>query len=227
MRILVLADVHGEHKKLSALLEEAPKDIDLVICPGDVTDMFNVPQHFSQTDIANLVIQKLLSLGKPLLCVPGNQDPYEILEMFDDYGINLHGKTKKEAGMAFGGWGGARTPFNTIFEPTEEETAEALERLGKELKPPFVLVVHNPPKGTKLDLVSSGEHAGSQAIRDFILKSKPLLVISAHIHENRGTDTLGESTVFYPGPAYEGWYGVVEIKGSKVTCESRKAELEG
>ena len=33
-----------------------------------------------------MVVQKLLIPNKPLLCVPGNQDPFEIVEMFNEYG---------------------------------------------------------------------------------------------------------------------------------------------
>jgi len=226
MKILVVADIHGEYKKLPPILKNAPKNIDAVVCPGDMTDMFSLPAHFSQTDIAGLVIQNLLLMKTPLLCVPGNQDPYDILGLFDEYGVNLHNRVRKVGGVVFAGWGGARTPFNTIFEPTEEETAAALNNIGKKIESPFVLVVHSPPKGTALDKIASGEHVGSSAIREFVLKKKPLLVISAHIHENKGTDMVGKTTIFYPGPAYEGWYGTVEIKNNKVVCEFKQTKLK-
>jgi Icc-related predicted phosphoesterase len=225
MKILVVADIHGEYQKLDKVLDKAGSDYDLVICPGDITDMFNIPQHFSQEDVANLVIQKLLALNKPLLCVPGNQDPYETIDMLNGYDANLHGKIKTAGGLSLLGWGGALTPFNTLFEPTEEETGAALKALSTKIAGDFVLVVHNPPKGTKLDKIPSGEHVGSKAIADFIVEKKPLLAISAHMHENAGTDKLGETTLFYPGPAYEGWYGIVEISGKKVKCTAKQAKV--
>jgi putative phosphoesterase len=225
MKILVIADIHGNFRALESALETMKKEkTDLVICPGDFTDIFSTPSEFSQLDIANLVIQKLLVLNKQILCVPGNQDPYETLELLGEYKINLHNKAKKINGIKFIGWGGARTPFNTIFEPSEEETRDALETLGRNAKD-FVLVVHNPPKETKLDLTSSGKHVGSPTIRDFILKKQPILAISAHIHEARGIDKLDKTTLFYPGPIFDGYYGIVEIKGKKVKCEIKKAEI--
>lgn len=224
MKILVVADVHGDYEKLDKILEDAGTGFDLIICPGDITDMFNVPQHFSQVDIANMVINKLLTHNTPLLCVPGNQDPYETLEILKDHNINLHGKTKDVGGITFLGWGGALTPFNTLFEPTEEETAAALKAGGEKITGDFVLVVHNPPKGTSLDKIEGNKHVGSKAITDFILAKKPLLAISAHIHENTGTDKLGETTLFYPGPAYDGWYGVVEIEGKEVKCTPKQVK---
>ena len=222
LRILVIADVHGEFEKFSKLVDSIrSRDFDLVICPGDFTDMYNIPEGFSQLDIAELIVQKLLSLGKPVFCIPGNHEPYEIVEVFDDYGVNLHEKTRELKGYEFVGFGGAATPFNTKFEPTDEEIDAALEKRVKDVKGKFILVVHNPPLGTKLDKVETGEHVGSKAVRKFIEKEKPLLAISAHIHEAVGIDKLGNTTLFYPGASYEGYYGLVEID-KEVKCEIKK-----
>jgi Icc-related predicted phosphoesterase len=223
MKILVLADVHGERKALSRVLDSIEEKFDLVVCPGDLTDMFNVPQDFSQTDIVNMVVMQLMSVGAPVLCVPGNHDPYESVTILKNYGIGIHGEAKSVGGTHFAGFGGAATPFNTIIEPTEAEIKAALDHLAPKVSGQFVLVVHGPPKGTKLDLIK-GKHVGSQAIRDFVESKKPALVISAHIHENEGQDTIGPSTVFYPGPVYEGKYGIVEIKDGKVTCEMKQVK---
>lgn len=226
MRILVITDIHGEFEKATGVLNKIDmKDIDLIICPGDFTDIYNIPEGFSQLNVADIVLQKILAFGKPLFCVPGNHDPYEILDLFNEYKINIHNKTKKFKGMDFVGWGGAPTPFNTLFEPSEQETKESLDRLGKDIKNDFILVLHNPPKNTKLDAVSSGKHVGSDASRDFILSKQPLLVISAHIHEAFGIDKLGNSALFYPGELTRGYYGIAEIIGKKVKCEIKRVKL--
>jgi Icc-related predicted phosphoesterase len=222
IRILVIADIHGEFEKFSKLIDKTKEhDFDLVICPGDFTDIHNTPEGYSQIDIAELILQKLLSLGKPVFCIPGNHEPYDILEMFDEYGVNLHGRVRKFKGIEFTGFGGAATPFNTKFEPTEEEIKEALEKRVKDIKGRFILITHNPPFGTNLDKTESGEHVGSKTIKGFIEKNKPLLAISAHIHEAGGVDRLGETALFYPGVAYEGYYGLVEA-GKKIKCKIKK-----
>jgi Icc-related predicted phosphoesterase len=224
LKILVVADVHGEFEKLSKLIDRMKEhSFDLVVCPGDFTDMYNTPEGFSQIDVSEMVVQKLLSLGKPVLCIPGNHEPYEILDVFDEYGVNLHGRLVKTKDMEFIGFGGAATPFNTKFEPTEDEIKTALEMKAGERKGRFVLVVHNPPFGTKLDRTEAGEHVGSKAVREFIEKEKPVLAISAHIHEAGGVDRIGKTTLFYPGVSYEGFYGLVEIGKGKVSCEIKKA----
>jgi Icc-related predicted phosphoesterase len=222
MKLLVLADVHGEYERLGKILDNIRESFDVVVCPGDFTDMFNTPKDFSQTDVANIVLQKLLATNKPVLCVPGNQDPYEILGLFDDYGVNIHGKARAVGGITFAGWGGAKTPFGTTIEPSEKETKDALDSMGPKLKPGFVLVVHAPPKDTKLDRIETREHVGSKSIREFIMEKSPALAISAHVHESHGTDKLKDTTLFYPGPVFEGYYGIVEIKGGKVSCEAKK-----
>ena len=221
MKILVFGDVHGKIDVLSNIIKNIKIKPDLVICPGDFTDMFERIEGFSQLDVSNMVIQKLVSFRCPVLCVPGNHDPYDILKLFDRYKINIHGKKRNINGLNFIGWGGALTPFHTLFEPSDEETISNLEKLSKGLKD-FVLIVHNPPKNTKVDKVFSGAHVGSEIIRNFIEKTKPILCISAHIHEAGGVDKIGNTTLFYPGPVYEGKYGIVNIENKKVSCEIKK-----
>jgi hypothetical protein len=226
MKMLVIADVHGYSEDVSEFFSKIDASkFDLIVCPGDFTDMFNQPPGFSQHNIADLILQKLVSFGTPLFCVPGNHDPYEIIEAFEDYDVNLHGKVRRFKGETFIGWGGALTPFHTAFEPTEEETREALSEMGRKAGADFILVSHNPPFKTRLDRTATNEHVGSPAIREFIEKSQPKLVISAHIHESRGEDAVGKSVIFYPGPFYAGQYGVVTIEGKSVKCEIRKISL--
>ncbi|MBI4020123.1 MAG: metallophosphoesterase [Candidatus Aenigmarchaeota archaeon] len=223
MKILVLTDIHGKHEAVSKLLAGIKTDYDMVLCAGDLTDMYDIPQGFSQMNIADLVIQKLAAQGKPVLCIPGNHDPFEILELFDDYGINLHGKHRKVLRVNFVGFGGASTPFNTLFEPTEEEIVGGLRKSAKTGED-FVLVVHMPPKDTKTDLITEGKHVGSRAIRDFILESRPVAAVSGHIHESQAIDRLGKTQLINPGPAFQGNYGIIEIKGGEAACEIRKAK---
>jgi Icc-related predicted phosphoesterase len=227
MKILVIADMHGYSDDISRFFNRIDaSSFDLIICPGDFTDMFNHPPGFSQHNIAELNLQKLVAFGTPVMCVPGNHDPYEIIDVFEEYGVNLHGKVRSFHGESFMGWGGALTHFNTAFEPTVEETKEALERMSAAAGPRPILVVHNPPHNTRLDLIATGEHVGSPAIREFVEKASPKLVISAHIHESRGVDRVGKSVLFYPGPFYAGMYGVVTITGDDVVCETKKISLE-
>lgn len=224
MKILILADIHSELHTLERILrDEKNKNIDVVVCPGNMTDMFKPQGDFSQLDIADIIIQKLLSLGKPVVCVPGNHDPYEILDVFNEYEVNIHNKHIKIKNINFIGFGGAQTPFNTLFEPTEEETKAALKKI--KTKKPTVLVTHNPPKKTKMDKINSGEHVGSAAVRSFILERSPILSISAHIHEAFGEDILGKTKLFNPGPVFQGRYGIIEMNKNNIFCKNHKIKI--
>lgn len=213
MNILVVADIHGDFEALSGVLGNVKQDIDVVVCPGDFTDIGLSMMGFSREDMMRLVLDELLGLGKPVLAVPGNHDPAETHKILDEYGVNVHGAGREIDGVGFFGFGGAKTPFQTPFEPTEEETEQGLRRgfgeiagTGKK-----VMITHNPAKNTKLDRISTGAHVGSQAVRDFILRNKPDAAISAHIHEAVGVDTLGGTTLLYPGPVSAGWAGILTV----------------
>jgi hypothetical protein len=82
-----------------------------------------------------------------------------------------------------------------------------------------VFVPHAPPRGTRLDRTFSGVHAGSTAVRDFITAHSPDVVISGHIHEARGTDTMGATRIVNCGQAGKGEYAVVTL-GEEVLIET-------
>src|SRR5262249_38572621 len=46
-----------------------------------------------------------------------------------------------------------------------------------------ILVTHSPPRDTACDLVQSGAHVGSRAIRAFVERHQPPALLSGHIHE--------------------------------------------
>ncbi len=211
MNVLVVADIHGDFEALSSVLENVEVKFDAVVCPGDFTDIGLSLMGFSREDMLRIVLEELLGLGKPVLALPGNHDPPETHRIFDEYGVNLHNRGKEVGGVGFFGFGGAKTPFDTPFEPSEEETARGLAKAFAEVAgaKKKIIITHNPPKNTKLDVVSSGAHVGSQVIRDFILKNKPDAGTSAHIHEAGGVDVLGTTKLIYPGPISAGRVGLI------------------
>jgi Icc-related predicted phosphoesterase len=118
--------------------------------------------------------------------------------------------------------GSPHGPFRTVFEYSEEEAETLFERAAKNCGGGLlILVSHCPPKNTKVDQVSSGEHVGSIAVRRFIEKAEPRLVVSGHVHESQGTDTIGSTTIVNTGPAQSGHYADITIK-DKVTVKFPK-----
>lgn len=83
--------------------------------------------------------------------------------------------------------------------------AEALDELAA-LTPPSetVFVLHSPPRDTRCDMIGARAHVGSRAIRGFIERRQPPLVLSGHIHESPRVssswrDTIGRTVTVNPG----------------------------
>jgi hypothetical protein len=83
-----------------------------------------------------------------------------------------------------------------------------------------IFIPHAPPQKTSIDRIDSGHHVGSSAVRSFIDKKKPTLAVCGHIHESRGMDTLGPTTIVNCGPAGMGFYVVIGV-GKTVIVEMK------
>ena len=212
MRILALSDMHNDVENLMPYIEKAAElKPDVVVCPGDFTDV-NLPKGFSRVEMAKLVIAELGSFGKPIMAVPGNQDK-EIIGVLERGGVSIHGTGRIIDSVGFYGFGGAKTPFGTSYEPDESEIESGLEKAYEYVKQAKVKVqvTHNPPARTKLDMIPSGAHVGSETVRMFIEKNQPLVAIAAHVHESRNVDSIGSCKIINSGRFPEGYCGLVEI----------------
>lgn len=221
MNILVMGDVHGDIENVIELLDKvAMLDFDCIVYSGDFTDFGISLKGFKSTEVVELLLEEIGSLGKPVLAIPGNHDR-DIIPMLEKKGVSLHGRGKIIDGLGFYGFGGAKTPFGTPFEPSEKEIKEGLEAGYREIEKAKmkIQVTHIPPVGTKLDVVYTGAHTGSQAVRDFIESKHPIVAISAHIHEARGLDEIGNTKLINPGRFPEGYCGMISIGKEGVTTK--------
>lgn len=212
---MVIADIHNDIENMLQFLDKSLElKFDVIVCPGDFTDI--APKGFSQEEIGKIIIEELKSLGKPLIAVPGNWDD-KLIKMFIEDEMSVHGKGKIIDGVGFYGFGGAKTPFGTSYEPSESEVEAGLKRAFEDVRGAEILVqvTHSPPISTKLDIIPSGAHVGSNVVRSFIEANKPHVAICAHIHEARGVDLIGNTKIINPGRLPEGYCGIVDItKGS-------------
>jgi uncharacterized protein len=93
------------------------------------------------------------------------------------------------------------------FDPARRTPtiAGALESLARATRPAeTVFVLHSPPRDTRCDMTASRLHVGSRAIRSFIERHAPPLVLGGHIHESPRVstsyrDTIGPTVVVNPG----------------------------
>jgi len=218
MDIIIFSDIHNDVENLLTYFDKIKElKFDVVVCPGDFTDI-NTPKGFTQEDIIKLIITELKGLKKPLLTVPGNVDTKNIINVLEKEGVSIHGKGRVIDGFGFYGYGGAKTPFETNIEPSEEELKIGLKSAWKDIENVKykIQVTHNPPFGTRMDMVQSGAHVGSNVVREFIELYEPILAISAHIHEARGVDQLKKSFLINSGRFPEGYFGLVNIENGSV-----------
>ncbi len=67
-----------------------------------------------------------------------------------------------------------------------------------------IAVIHCPPYRTRCDVLFSGHHIGSRAVRAWIERRQPLLTLHGHIHESPRmsgafSDRIGRTWVINPG----------------------------
>ncbi len=116
--------------------------------------------------------------------------------------------------MATFGWTNP-TPWDTPREKPDEELEPMLEALIGQIRKMdrAIFNFHAPPYGFALDLapeltkdliqaVDRKVHVGSRAVAKMIQKYQPFLSLHGHIHESRGIQKMGKTTMINPGSEY-------------------------
>ncbi len=104
-----------------------------------------------------------------------------------------------------GSRGGLIAPVAFDPERRTPSIADALAGLAAASPPAAtILVSHSPPRDTHCDVTRQQRHVGSRALRSYIERHQPPLVLSGHIHESpRMTgsyrDTIGRTPIVNPG----------------------------
>ncbi len=220
MKVAVVSCIHGDIENLMKFLDKTGAlKPDVLVCPGDFTD-FSFPKGFNRLDMAKLILEEMKGLNVPILAVPGSWDG-ELIGFLKKEGISIHAEGRIIENVGFYGYGGAKTPFNTPFEPSEGEIELGLEKAFSEVKKAKIKiqVTHSPPSHTKLDVIVSGAHVGSNAVRSFIENRQPNVAVSSHIHESRGVDEIGKTKIMNSGRFPEGYVGMIEIRDSEITTK--------
>ncbi len=199
MRFLAFVDIHQDSDRLRALRDRAAQpDIDFVLCAGD----FSTFGRGVRT-----VLETFSKLKKPFYVIPGNHEEgisgWENLMQEYPFCIDLHLQAKEVGNYVFLGYGGGG------FAQSDERFRKiARQWYGEYNGRKIVMVTHGPPFSTALDLLQE-RNVGNKDYRAFILRIKPKLVISGHLHETAGAeDTIEKTKLINPG-----WKGkVIELK---------------
>ncbi|MDD2438754.1 MAG: metallophosphoesterase [Methanosarcinaceae archaeon] len=209
MKLLAIADLHGDYSKVEALLKKAG-NFDLVLLAGDLTD-------FGPDEKAEELFKILDKFGKPVFAIPGNCDLKSLPKTLEKTKVtNLHARAKTFGNIHFLGLGGSNpTPFDTPFELSEEEIEKSLEELISSAESSkncerLVLLTHAPPLGA-CDEIPSG-HVGSAAIGK--VAPRVDLIICGHIHEAKGVEKIGNAIIVNPGEACKGSCALITLAES-------------
>ena len=207
MRIIGITDIHGR-KDYSPQVREALTSADLVLCSGDLTD-------FGAAQDAERILEEIRQHNPNILAVSGNCDHPSVNTVLSASDINLHNHARTIRSVTFYGLGGSNpSPFHTPQELDEDQIENILTNYEKNEDSRWhVLVTHAPPAHTKVDRTFFRQHVGSKAVRTFIEKFRPDLVLCGHIHEARGSDKVNETIVINPGP-FPQHYAFIRIEDS-------------
>lgn len=210
VRALYVVDVHDRFDAVSAAVDavsEPGRPIDVLIVGGDLTNA-------GSADDAARAIELWRPLAPTLLVVAGNMDSAAIDEQLVELGVSIDGRGVVVDGVGVHGVSASGpTPLDTPHEVPDEELGRRAEAGQRDVADCRIRVFcpHSPPFGTACDRLASGTHVGSNALRSFVEREQPDLVLCGHIHESRGEDTIGRSRIVNPGPALAGHWALVEI----------------
>jgi len=214
MKLVALTDIHGAYERVENILKKEQPD--LTIIGGDLTTVGSVKE-------AEEALAHFRKLTPAIFCVAGNMDLPQHDVLFERLDVSLNGRGRMHEGIGFFGLSAAPiSPLRTPYELSEDVLSARIAEGYRTVKsaPKRVFVPHAPPYGTKVDIIHTGIHVGSTAVRDFIEDHQPDLVICGHIHESRGEDMLGKTHIVNCGPAMKGYYCVVDFSG-KMMVEIR------
>ena len=215
MRLLGVTDLHDRPKALERILADAG-NVDLILLGGDIT-------NFGSPDDAERLVGQARLGGTPVLAVAGNCDSAAIDRRLVELGVSLHGRGVVHSGVRIQGLSAMPPWRSSMYQFTEEELAEFLRAGGQfDGEGVHVVLSHPPPRDGRLDRTRLLMHVGSTALQNFIATAQPSLVVCGHIHESRGIEHFGPTTVVNCGLAASGYYALAEV-GEEVKVELCRA----
>lgn len=181
-----VGDVHGRADRVEAaaawMRGHAP---DLVMVTGD----FGAGAGRGSRRALEATLEALDPLEAPVVWVPGNHDPREL-----DGPGSADRRTVEAAGLRVFGLGGSTpTPARLPYEWEDRELAD--------LDPPScdLLLCHDPPAETSLDVTVGGHHVGSRTVRRWAEKDAAPVLVCGHIHEAAGAERVGPTLCYNAG----------------------------
>lgn len=169
LKILFTSDFHADETLKQAAIEEANSgDYDIFLNLGD----------FMDEDFARDLLE---SIDIPALGCTGNRDMHFSKEFLDE-SVPVYNFLEADIDDDF--------LLILIGGDFPEDVKAQVEELLEDRDPSKVIIgSHYPPKKMK-DRIHTGERVGFEQFRELMIKYKPALWASGHIHEDFGRDSL-------------------------------------
>lgn len=185
LKILFTSDFHAKDDLKEAAIEEANSgDYDLFVNLGDYMDQEYARDLFERVEI-------------PGIGSTGNRDMFFDDEFLDSDEVPIYNFLEANIDdeyliILMGG---------DFPDDIKEEVTELIEEHGDPSK--VIVGSHYPPH--KLgDKIHSGRRVGFEQFRELIIREKPALWVSGHVHEDFGQYSLMNTTVLNTASEEEG-----------------------
>ena len=187
--------------------EEVKKAADIYKNTIDVSKELMTRQY---TELNEILTESKI----PFVVLPGNYDGFGLEEVFKEK--NIHKKSKRVKDVKISGYGGAdyitqMVPLELLTDYVEGQTNQGFisePYMFFSNEKPQIAVVHNPPKGV-LDVIGEGEnraledhtgkHVGSVGVAQYVIDHKPKIVLSGHVHNDKGVKKIDDTYFINPG----------------------------
>ena len=174
LKLLITSDFHAKEDLKEAAIEEANSgDYDIFLNLGDFMGQDYADDLFERIEIPALGCTGNRDMGMDNDYLDGDSSVFTFLEadIDDEYLLILIG--------------------GDFPEDIKEQVTELMEEHDDPSK--VIIGSHYPPK--KLgDKIHSGKRIGFEQFRELIIKHKPALWASGHVHEDFGEDSLFDTT---------------------------------
>ncbi len=215
---VIFGDVHGNLMAVTMLVSIAAREQlrpNAILCVGDFPPQFVEQTHSLlckrqvnslNQSLAEAFTKIARTVSKKVLLVPGNWD-HPALRVSGAHNVDLLNPANSPETVGRGrykvvGFGGSRSiGVGFPYEWSEGSTWKQIEVFAEGHKDwsRTIVLSHDVPAATKVDINNAGVHQGSQSIRRLVEQFQPLLLICGHIHEGSGIDILGPTVVLNAG----------------------------
>lgn len=142
----------------------------------------------------------------------------------------IHLKTVRLGGLRISGYNNYRGYGikKDLHEKVPEDKKKIMDFIRERIKKDFkkisnsdIIITHEPPFGTKLDLIKNksspinGNHIGDDVLAKFARKSKWKIILCAHMHEHWGVDKIGKTKIVACGYGRRGQAALIELPSLK------------